>query len=425
MIMSMAITKKVAFTQALQSRPFALVWSGQTISSLGDGAFTTALAWEVLQLTGSATVMSLVMMMQILPSIVFLLVGGVVADRLPKRQVMLSADASRAVAVLLIAILGVTHLVHMWHLVVLALFFGTVRGFFTPAYQSIVPQLVEKEHLSSANSLTEMSYNCYISLGPMVGAACVALTGPAGAFALDGLTFLISACCLMALRLPVSAMAPATTSKPEPSQGLRSVCTDVREGLCYVASSTFLWVTILVIAFGSMGSAGALIVALPKLIHDVYGQGVWLLGALGMASGVGSMVGIFITGKLSRLDKRGWIMNIMLAIPGVAMLVMGLPLSHAAAPIVACIAMALTDFGFAIAQILWVTLMQEMVPGDKLGRVSSIDQLGTFSLWPVGYVLAGLMADRMSPSLAFIGAGALNLALCGMALSVREIRHME
>jgi MFS family permease len=102
-----------------------------------------------------------------------------------------------------------------------------------------------------------------------------------------------------------------------------------------------------------------------------------------------------------------------------------LPLPHATAPIVAFIAMVLTDFGFAVAQILWVTLMQEIVPNDNLGRGSSIDQLGTFSLWLVGYVLAGLIADRLSPGLVFIDAGVLNLALCGMALSIREIRHME
>ncbi len=167
--MSIAFTHRPHFARALHSRPFALLWTGQTISALGDGAFVTALSWAALQLTGSAMAMGIVVLAQTLPMILLLLLGGVIADRFPRQQVMLWSDASRAVAVLLIAALGVAHLLQLWHLVLLALFFGTVRGFFSPAYQSIIPQLVEKGDLSSANSLTELSYQLYCSLGPMLG----------------------------------------------------------------------------------------------------------------------------------------------------------------------------------------------------------------------------------------------------------------
>ena len=152
--MSTPTTKKnpFPFIQALHSRQFALLWTGQTISSLGDGAFNTAVAWQVLTLTGSATALGLFMIAQILPMILFLLFGGVAADRFPRKQVLLWSDASRAVAVLLIAGLAMVHQLQIWHLVLLSLCFGTVRGFFMPAYQSIIPQLVEKDELASANS---------------------------------------------------------------------------------------------------------------------------------------------------------------------------------------------------------------------------------------------------------------------------------
>ena len=156
--MSIAITYRPHFARALHSRSFALLWTGQTISALGDGAFVTALSWQALQLTGSAMAMGLVVLAQTFPMVLLLLFGGVVADRFPRQQVMLWSDASRAVAVLLIAVLGMTHLLQLWHLVLLALFFGIVRGFFSPAYQSIIPQVVDKGDLSSANSLTELSY---------------------------------------------------------------------------------------------------------------------------------------------------------------------------------------------------------------------------------------------------------------------------
>src|SRR5207248_8253061 len=108
-----------------------------------------------------------------------------------------------------------------WHLVLLALFFGIVRGFFSPAYQSVIPQLVEKGDLPSANSLTELSYQLYCSVGPMLGASCVAFAGPAAAFAFDGLTFLVSALCLVMLRLPVKLSPATTTSGHLPQRGIR------------------------------------------------------------------------------------------------------------------------------------------------------------------------------------------------------------
>ena len=393
--MSIAFTHRPHFMQALRSRPFALLWTGQTISALGDGAFVTALSWEALQLTGSATAMGIVVLAQTLPMIPLLLFGGVIADRFPRQQVMLWSDASRAVAVLLIAALGVTHLLQLWHLVLLALFFGTVRGFFSPAYQSIIPQLVEKGDLPSANSLTELSYQLYCSIGPMVGASCVAFAGPATAFAFDGLTFIVSALCLAALRLPARLSLPASASGHLPRRGIRTAAGEMREGLRYVAGSTFLWLTIALSALCAVGGAGSLVVALPKLIHDVYGQGVWLLGAVNAAGGIGSLVAILLAGHLNRWRRRGLTMYLMMIGISMAFILFGLPLPHDIEPLIACLAMVFVNFGLAVYQILWLTVMQEIVPDDRLGRISSIDQLGGYGLWPVGLLTVALL-DSLS-----------------------------
>ena len=423
--MSIAFAYRPRFAQALHSRKFALLWTGQTISALGDGAFVTALSWQALQLTGSATAMGLVVLAQTLPMILLLLLGGVVADRFPRQQVMLWSDASRAVAVLLIATLGVAHLLQLWHLVLLALFFGTVRGFFSPAYQSIIPQLVEKRDLSSANSLTELSYQLYCSIGPMVGASCVALAGPAAAFAFDGLTFIVSAVCLATLRLPTALALPATASAQMPRRGVRAAAGEMREGLRYVAGSTFLGLTIALSALCAVGGAGSLVVALPKLIHDVYGQGVWLLGAVNAAGGIGSLVAILLAGRLNRWRRRGITMYGMMIGISMAFILFGLPLPHGIEPLIACLAMVFVNFGLAVYQILWLTVMQEIVPDDRLGRVSSIDQLGGYGLWPVGFVLAGVIADHISPSWVFIGAGILNIGLYSFGLCVRSVRRLQ
>ncbi len=423
--MSIAFTHRPHFARALHSRPFALLWTGQTISALGDGAFVTALSWQALQLTGSAMAMGMVVLAQTLPMILLLLLGGVVADRFPRQQVMLWSDASRAVAVLLIAALGMMHLLQLWHLVLLALFFGTVRGFFSPAYQSIIPQLVSKGDLPSANSLTELSYQLYCSLGPMLGASCVAFAGPAAAFAFDGLTFIVSALCLFVLRLPVT-LSPATIASAHlRGRGIRTAAGEMREGLRYVTGSTFLWVTITLAALCTVGGAGSLVVALPKLIHDVYGQGVWLLGAVHAAGGIGSLIAILLAGHLNRLRRRGITMYLMMIGISMAFILFGLPLPHSLEPVVACLAMVVVNFGLAVYQILWLTVMQEIVPDDRLGRVSSIDQLGGYGLWPVGFALAGVITDYISPSWVFIGAGIVNTGLYTLGLSVRAVRQLR
>ncbi len=179
------------------SQPFALLWIGQTISTLGDGVSGIALAWLVLLLTGSATAMGLVIAVQILPTVLLLLMGGVTADRFSRRLVMLWSDGGRALVTFLIVGLGWFHLLHLWHLLVLALIFGVVDSFFSPAYSAIMPQLVSTEDLPSANALTALSRQMGRLLCPLMGAACVAITGPVIAFAFDGLTFIISALCLL------------------------------------------------------------------------------------------------------------------------------------------------------------------------------------------------------------------------------------
>jgi MFS family permease len=425
--------------RALGSRPFALLWAGQTISALGDGAFYTALAWTVLLLTHSGTAMGVVAIAQVGPVLLFLLVGGVAADRLPRRLVLLWSDGGRGLVVLAIAALGWLGLLQFWHLVILALLFGIADGFFMPAYQAIPPQLVAVEALPSANALSGLSRQLGQLAGPALGATLVALAGPASAFAFDGLTFVVSATCLFIMRLPIVASAPGSVSDvaqglqpkeaapalPEPRAGLRGVVADIREGLAYITSSTWLWATIVIAAIANMGWAGTVVVALPKLVHDFYGQGVWLLGVLGTTNAVGSLVGTVAVGQSRHLRRRGLLAYLATTLSSVALFAYGLPLPHASEPAVASAAAGVEGFGLGVFQVIWLTVLQELVPTEKLGRVSSIDWLGSLVLLPIGYALVGVLTDRVGPSWVFIGAGVLTLTLNLIGLSIRGIRQLQ
>lgn len=426
--MTMAIARRVRFARALGSRQFALLWGGQTVSSLGDGAFLTAMAWQVLELTNSGTAMGAVLAAGAVPRVLFLLLGGVAADRLPRRLVMLWSDVGRAVAVGAVALLGMTQLLDLWHLLALSALFGIASAFFMPAYQSIPPQLVDAERLPSANALSGLSRQLSTLLGPPLGAAFVAAFTSSGAFLFDGLTFVVSALCLLWLRVPPRARPNAApdggTADGSPLRGPRRMLADVREGLAYVTRSPWLWVTIAVASLMNVGAA-PFQVALPKLISDVYHQGVWLLGAVGTAVAAGSILATLIIGQAKRLPRRGLLAYGALLLGNLAVIAFGLPLPRETAPFVALGAAATFGLGLGVFEIIWVTVLQELVPADTLGRVTSIDWLGSLALMPVGLTLVGVLTDRIGASQIFLAGGALNVALVLLALTARGIRELR
>lgn len=201
--MNATLTERFRFARALRSRPYALAWIGQTISSLGDGIFTIALAWQVLLMTHSELAMGIVLIAAMIPRLVFVLLGGVAADRLPRRLIILWSDGGRGVVVVLICIMGFSGVLQFWHLVIEAFIFGVVDGFFNPAVNAIVPDLVEKEDLASANSVIAFGNTLAQLFGPMLGAVLIAIISPMGAFVANALSFFISVAFLLAVRIPV------------------------------------------------------------------------------------------------------------------------------------------------------------------------------------------------------------------------------
>jgi MFS family permease len=418
------------FAQAFRSQPFTLLWVGQTISVLGDAVFNIAIAWEVLLLTGSATAMSLIIIAQWAPKLVFLLPGGVIADRISRRFLMLCADLGRGCIVVVIAWLSQAHLLQFWHLIALAPLFGILSSFFEPAYQAIMTQLVETEALASVNSLNTLSRNIGFLLGPALGAICATLLNMTSAFALDGLTYIISAICLLILRLPSSLIVPQSTASAssdaaaQVSQNAWSPIRDIREGLGYVFSVSWLWVTLLASPLVGIGFAGAMWVTLPRLVRDVYGAGIWLIGAVATADALGSILAALMVGNARKL-LRGIVAYSAILVGGLALVACAVPLPRPIEPIVALVAGTLIGAGVTTFMILWGTLQQEHVPNDKLGRVSSITQLGVASTLPGGLVLAGLLADHVGPAQVFALAGVLVVVPAAIGLSIHDIRQLQ
>jgi MFS family permease len=439
--------KRMKFVRALKSRPFAMIWIGQTISNLGDGIFYLALAWQVLLMTHSATAMGIVLIAGMIPRLVFVLIGGVTADRLPRRLIILWSDGGRGVVVLLISILGFMGHLQFWHLMVEALIFGVVDGFFNPAILAITPDLVEKDDLPSANALISLSSTLAQLLGPAVGAGFIALTGPMGAFAANALSFFISVAFLLPVRIPERHMnkplqmqepgvdgtpvegVPATQGVPEEQpakrRGMRGIMADVGEGIVYVRNSRWLWVTLINAAIGNIGIMAALVTSMPKLVHDVYGQGAWLLGLIGTTEAVGSILAVLLIGQATRRKKRGLLAYLSMTLNSAGLLIFGLPFPRAAAPIIAPLASVLVGFGIAFFNTIYFTILHERIPSEKLGRVISLDTLGSFAMIPAGEAVGGILTDHIGPALVFIIFGAFNVVNSLIPLLVREVRETE
>jgi MFS family permease len=435
---------RVRFARALQSRPFALLWGGQTISALGDGAYTPALAWQTLLLTHSSAALAAIIAATIVPRLIFLLIGGLVADRLPRRAVLFCADAGRALAVGMIAALSWTNTLALWHLVALGAFFGVAGAFFLPAYRAMPPLVTPREALSSANALVELSGQLGLLVGPLLGAALVAITGPAAAFGFDSASFVVSAVSLLAIRMPRSADRPALSatemngdladeagdpaSKPIQAQprpgGMRRAGRELHEAAAFILGSTWLLTTIVIPAFGNATFGGAMLVTMPKLISDVYGAGVWLLGAVLACVAFGRIGAAFLVGQL-RLRRRGIIAFGADVMASLALLAFALPFPWGYRAPVALIAGAIFGLGGGTFQTIWVTLLHELTPNQLLGRVASIDLLGSFCLQPLGFLLAGLVADSLGPVWVFLCAGAINLILYTVPLFFRGIREVN
>lgn len=403
----------MTFLRSLSHRAFALLWTGQTVSRLGDSLYRVALAWWMLEETGSATAMGAVMIFSFTPMLIFLLIGGVLVDRLPRLRVMLVCDVASGAIIGTVALLAFADRLEVWHVYAASLLFGLVEAFFFPAYTAAVPALTPAEALPSANSLTSLSHQITGIVGPAVAAAIVAAGGTPLAFLLDGLSFFLSAAFLLPLLRQDAAPAPAG--------GGRTALADLRDGLSLVLASPWLWITIALFAFTNVALSGPRAVALPFLIQENLGAGVEALGLISSSAAAGSMVGTVWLGRYARLRRRGLVGYLCTAVTGLSFFVFGL-----AVPLSVIISAAFVG-GLSISMfgLIWTNTLQELVPGEKLGRVSSIDALGSFVLLPVGYAVAGWATDLVGAPLVFAVGGAVTTLLALAGLLHPAIRHLD
>ncbi len=392
----------------LQKREFRLFFTGQLVSLLGDAVTPIAIAFAVLDLTHSATDLGLVLTAGYAPMVAFLLVGGVWADRLSRRGVMLVADAVRACTQATIGALLLTGSARLWQLVALQIVYGIAAAFFRPAATGLIPATVSSPRLQAANAFLGMSSSLGFTVGPAVGGVLVAGFGTGTAFLFDAASFLWSIAFLA--RMHPRALAPA-----EAQPFLR----DLSDGFQEVRSRTWLWASILCVALTLMIQE-APIQVLGPVIARVHFNGAAAWAATETAFGAGTIIGGATALRLSP-ERPLMFANLcfLLAVP--SSFAFGIP-----APLPVIVASELAaGWSLGLYLPIWETLVQERIPAGALSRVSAYDWMGSLVFLPLGLALAGPAAGLIGVPATLIGGGIFCAVATIVLATVPDVRAIQ
>ncbi len=396
----------------LRHREFRLLYGGMCVSLLGDGAFLVALAWQVYAISSAPAALGIVGVAMTVPTIVFLLLGGVLSDRFDRRRLMLGADVVRGIAVGTLGMLSLTGAVELWHVVVLAVFYGSGQAFFAPAFDAIVPELVPRDELGQANALDQMVRPIALRLaGPALGGLVVGALGAGTAFMLDAASFAISAGALLAMRAPVAR---------ERDTGA-TVVADLREGWRFVWGHTWLWVTFLTAAIAYFLFIGPVEVLLPYLIKEELLGSATELGFVFAAGGLGSVLFALLVGRRGLPRRDITFMYLVWTLGTLSVAGYGLATAVWQLMLVSLAFNALETAG----TIVWITAKQRHVPAAMLGRVSSLDWLISIGLVPISFALTGPVSSAMGARATLVVAGVLGAMVTLAGLLVPGVRSLE
>jgi MFS family permease len=389
---------------ALEERQFRLLWLGQTTSSIGDSLVYVALPFAVIQIGGGAGELGLVLAAYTLARASFIVVGGVWADRLPRRLVMLTCDAVRGAVDAFIAVALLTGAMEVWMFVVTAILLGSAQAFFSPASTGLVPQVVSHGRLQQANALLQVSQTATNVFGPALSGLLIAATQPGWVFALDSLSFVISAAFLARLR-----------ARPQEAAPRQRFLADLLDGAREAWSRVWLRVGFLAAAVANVG-IGILFVLGPLVAEDhLGGAAAWGLILTGGA--IGGFLGSVLALRL-RPERPVPFCLLAWSFGALPLLALVPPLPA----LVIAAGNAAFAGGIVYGNTIWETLQQREIPPQRLSRVNAFDWMFSLVFMPVGQALAGPLADAVGVETVLVSAALLIAVPCLAVLPLRGVR---
>ena len=384
----------------LRVRDFRLLWAGMTISALGDGIYTVALAWQVYDISNTPTALSLVGVAWFLPQIAAVLLAGVIADRVDRRWLMIAADIMRAVAIGVMGVLSVAGQLELWHVWVLVALYGIGNSFFYPAYTALVPQVLPKDQLVQAAALRQFVRPLSMRvIGPALGGAIVAAAGPGTGFLIDAGSFAASTVALLVMSsYPLVHAAGRTVG---------TVLGDMADGLRYVLSLRWLSLTLLAVTLSMVFFLGPVFVLMPFVVRNHIHGGAGGLGLVLAAGGIGALIASVSMAQRGLPRRPLFVVYVAWAIA--AFCLVGYAESDAVWE--AALVSALSVGSLITGQILWESLLQRCVPGEYLGRVASVDSFVSSGLVPLSLAITGPVAGALGTLVTLRWAGVISGAI--------------
>jgi len=392
----------------LRSRAFRLLWLGQSVSVIGDGLVIVAIGLVVTRLTGDPGDVGLVLAGYSVPLVLLVLLGGVIADRLPRQAVMVVTDTLRAVAHLTLALLIATGWVRIWQMVVIGVVFGASQAFFQPAYTGLVPQTVPEPDIQAAQALGGISRELASFVSPALATVLVFTVGGAAAFGLDGVTFAVSALTLLWVR-------PRARGVPRQRSGLLR---ELREGWTALRERAWVWATIAAFSLAILVALGPFFVLGPTVSRQVYGTDA-VYGVASAMWGIGTVTGTVAGGNWR--PRRPMFVGLLAGAfwpAQIALFALGSP------PAVLYGVTVLTGVGLGLFDVWWQTALAQRIPASLLSRVSAWDWMGSLALLPLGYLLAGPVAAALGGVRVLFGGGVLGTAVLLLALVPASTRRL-
>jgi MFS family permease len=392
----------------LREPDYRRLFLGRTTSLIGDGITPVALAFAVLDLTGSATDIGIVLAAHAVLITALVLFGGVVADRVSPRLAMLGADLTRAASTGLLAALLLAGVAQIWELALLYAVDGAATAFFNPASDALVPEIVPRERLQPANALLDLSRSLGKVIGPALAGILLALGSPGAALGADAATFAVSAACLLGIH------APGVRAEGEAGHFL----SEMRHGWREFSSRTWLWVVVL-----GAGITNAIYFPVLQVLGPVVarnslgGSSAWalILTALGIGAMLGGVIALGIRPRRPLLIGEGFVVLITLPV-----VLLALPATTAVLAAGALVAGA----AGAVANVLYGTVWVQHVPATSLSRVAAYDWFGSLALEPLGLALIGPLAAGVGVSPTLWLAAAAMVLCWAVVISVPGVRSL-
>jgi len=386
----LAKIKTIQLPPALRSRNYRLFFAGQGLSLIGSWMTQVATVWLVYNLSDSPWMLGVVGFTSQIPTLILLPFAGVLIDRWNRHRVIIATQILAMVQSLALAVLALTGVINIWHILVLSFFQGAINAFDAPARQAFVPELVEKkEDLANAIALNASMVNGARLIGPAIAGLLIATVGPSYCFLIDGLSYIAVIAGLLAMQIKARQIA-ATNTKP---------LERLKEGFVYAFSFPPIRAILLLLALVSFAGMSHTVLV-PIFATKILQGGPQTLGFLMAASGVGAFAGaISLISRTSIVGLGKWIATSP-AIMGFGLI--GLGLSRILG--LSLIMMLFVGFGFILQFAGGNTFLQTIVEDDKRGRVMSIYTMAFFGVTPFGNLVAGGLANYIgAPNTVIIG----------------------